>query len=1026
MNYEEGHRFQEGDDVLDKARRYGLGRVVGAPSRIGGEWHYTVRFEGGQTKRLPERHLDSKEAADESLLQIVLNGRFGSREAFQRAISVARIRKESENRTTVYSFDAQRVQFQAYQYRPLLRFLDSEDRRLLIADEVGLGKTIEAGLILAELEARRTPDRVLVICPSRLREKWHEEMNRKFAQDFEIWGSAEIQKYAARVRQNPHRSRLRAIVSLQGIRNESARDTLLDAAEHFDLLIVDESHHVRNRSTESHRTLEAFTAHADAVLFLSATPIHLRSEDLFNQLRLLRPTEFRQPEVFALALRQNEGVVKALERIRSRKSDHLPLAAREVELAFAHSLFATEGLALVREYVARLRGAPPAGLREWFELERDVERLHYLANIVTRTRKREVQAFRAIRKSYVVSVTWTPEEQEAYRRITGLAGAGSWPRRQCPFGTIQRQRMAASSIIGTLFYRDDRRGLEDMRADLFDDLPDNDGADDTLDPEPLTRPPRDSKLERLLEILHGIERETPGAKVLIFTYFVGTSRYLADALNTRGIRTLRIAGDVPSSPNHPESDERGARVREFYDDPGIRVMVSTEVGSEGLDFQFCSKVVNYDLPWNPMTVEQRIGRIDRFGQKAEKLHIWSLVVDGTVEERILVRLYQRIGIFERSIGPLEEILGEVVAGLSREYFEGRLTPEQAETRAAQSYAAVERERQNTEQLEAEAERLFGHEDFIRAECERVRHLGRYVTPAALLAVLTGYLSRCHSEVRLADEGRGVWSLKYSERLNQALLSDPVASSSGTARMRRYTRDGRFWFALEGAVAYDRQDVDLLNASHPLVLVALKTLEELLADPLNRTGVARVAIQDPAEAVESGTYVVASFRVNVKAIRKRTAIETCAIALDDGRILEPDTAERLLHLVLTAGEEAPQLREERAVTLDHWNALDADIVARKNAIETREANENALLVARRRARVQAEHEQREREIDSRERTARENGTFGRMERMLAGQRDKSRERLQAGLREVEEGAYVQVDLDADPIAVCLVEVVRRER
>jgi ERCC4-related helicase len=163
----------------------------------------------------------------------------------------------------------------------------------------------------------------------------------------------------------------------------------------------------------------------------------------------------------------------------------------------------------------------------------------------------------------------------------------------------------------------------------------------------------DSKFEKLLTILLAIEEEEEGAKVLIFTYFVGTSKYLTERLSEKGIATLRIAGDVPSDPHRPEHDQRGARIRQFQHDPAIRVLVSTEVGSEGLDFQFCHHVVNYDLPWNPMVVEQRMGRIDRYGQESPWIQIHNLVVNGTVEERILVRLYRRIGIFEKSIGDLE-------------------------------------------------------------------------------------------------------------------------------------------------------------------------------------------------------------------------------------------------------------------------------------------------------------------------------------------------------------------------------------
>src|SRR5262249_23474138 len=154
------------------------------------------------------------------------------------------------------------------------------------------------------------------------------------------------------------------------------------------------------------------------------------------------------------------------------------------------------------------------------------------------------------------------------------------------------------------------------------DLPADPCGAETAPQRPARLRGPDSKFEKLLELLRMVWGEDPAAKVLIFTYFVGTSRYLEAELTARGFPALRIAGDVPSDAKSPEGDERGQVMRRFREEAGVRVLVSTEVGSEGLDFQFCYHLVNYDLPWNPMVVEQRIGRIDRFGQEKDKVHIW--------------------------------------------------------------------------------------------------------------------------------------------------------------------------------------------------------------------------------------------------------------------------------------------------------------------------------------------------------------------------------------------------------------------
>jgi SNF2 family DNA or RNA helicase len=212
-------------------------------------------------------------------------------QAFRTALTIARI--ENDNRSTVHTFKSQRILFEPYQYKPLLKILDSPDRRLLIADEVGLGKTIEAGLILTELQARRPLERVLVVCPSRLRDKWREELNRKFDQDFDILTKSTLYQYIERLRQNPRRGQLRGIVSMQTLRNADVRTSLVAEVGHLDMVVVDEAHHARNPSTQTSEMLRDLGDLADCLIFLTATPLHLGNRDLFTLLNALRPTEFR-------------------------------------------------------------------------------------------------------------------------------------------------------------------------------------------------------------------------------------------------------------------------------------------------------------------------------------------------------------------------------------------------------------------------------------------------------------------------------------------------------------------------------------------------------------------------------------------------------------------------------------------------------------------------------------------------------------------------------------------------------------
>src|SRR5262249_19505057 len=149
-----------------------------------------------------------------------------------------------------YAFNASRTRFYPYQFKPLIKFLDSPDHRLMICDEVGLGKTIEAGLILTELRARQTIRRVLVVCPANLGPKWKLELKQRFGEDFDILAAPEFLEYLEEYESDPDRSVLNGIVSIESARQERILERLEYLSPQFDLVIVDEAHHLRNSGTK--------------------------------------------------------------------------------------------------------------------------------------------------------------------------------------------------------------------------------------------------------------------------------------------------------------------------------------------------------------------------------------------------------------------------------------------------------------------------------------------------------------------------------------------------------------------------------------------------------------------------------------------------------------------------------------------------------------------------------------------------------------------------------------------------------
>ena len=648
-------KFKVTDRVLRTTSRDTPGVVVQDRFMQNGEWWYRVVF-GAAVQAVLEEDLEPFIEA-EGIVASIEKAVYASHDSLSRRVTLAKL--ASPLRDAVYSLDSARTDFHAYQFKPLFKFLASEKNRILIADEVGLGKTIEAGYILREQRARHDIDRVLIVCPAPLRTKWQTELARRFGEHFEIFDAPRLREW---IRSDDGNRRLAGIVSLPTLRGESVTDLLESRGLPLDLLIVDEAHHCRNRETAQHKAVRQLTENSDAVVFLTATPLHLGNDDLFNLLNLLLPEDFDRPDVFGQRLAVNEHVVRAQTALRSTVAGRVTAAVDRLRKAAAPpDPFGFSKNRLFARVVDRLVSATDDDRGTIVDCQEDLSQLNLISHVVTRSKKRDVYVNAAVRHPVVYPVKFTQAERIAYHTVTEFCAdhyartVGNWAA-QFPLITLQR-RMASSLTAMLEHYRAVIAG----RAAQPGEDEDDDDAPDRITPladvpgfgalidelVDLDLAACDTKLAKLIEVLRTKE------KVVVFSYFPGSLRYLERRLAAAGLTNTRIDGSVPSNPNGPEADERQRRIAAFKDSSGPQVLLSSEVGSEGLDFQFCHTLVNWDLPWNPMVVEQRIGRLDRLGQTAERITVINFSTPGTIEDRILERLYKRVGLFEgdhRTIG----------------------------------------------------------------------------------------------------------------------------------------------------------------------------------------------------------------------------------------------------------------------------------------------------------------------------------------------------------------------------------------
>ena len=428
---------------------------------------------------------------------------------------------------------------------------------------------------------------------------------------------------------------------------------------------MDEAHHIRNQDTFSHKAVRFFCDHAEAVVFLTATPIQLGSNDLFVLLNTLRPDLIIDQESFEHMAEPNPFINQAVSLARAQEPEW---PARTLEVLDQAAATAW-GQAILRHNpdFIRIRSRLVEGNvtnEERVQIITDIEAMHTFAGIINRTRRRDIGDF-TIRKPETVVVAFTPAQQhlhdellrvqaEIFSRLHGDINV------KFMMTTIRRQ--AASCLYGLAPFLEDilNRHLDELsweEADNTEPVPQGDAISpiqsqiQTILESARSLDPHDPKLEALRNIIQD-KQSLPNNKVMLFSSFRHTLHYLYKHLSADGFRVGMIHGGTPDE-ERVELRNRFEKPRE--DEDSLDVLLFSEIGCEGLDYQFCDCIVNYDLPWNPMRVEQRIGRIDRNGQKSESVAIINLITPGTVDADIYERCLVRIGVFNSALGGSEEI-----------------------------------------------------------------------------------------------------------------------------------------------------------------------------------------------------------------------------------------------------------------------------------------------------------------------------------------------------------------------------------
>ncbi|MFX1572518.1 MAG: SNF2-related protein [Promethearchaeota archaeon] len=625
--------------------------------------------------------------------------------------------------------------------------------RVILADEVGLGKTIEAGIYIKEMMARNLAERVLIIVPASLVKQWTFEMSNKFNVDFTIYDGKKIKELRregdyrlAELLKNPFYYDNLIICSLQFARNRKYIELLSQIS--WDIVIFDEAHHLRRylinsttgsyRETLNYELARKLSANSESMLLLTATPLQLHSFELFSLIELTHPEifeSFSEFEHFRKNMPFINLIITNLNQIERLNNFEVKTTVKLLkDLEYVNKKMNNEQILL------KLRN-------EDFKksIIKNLEEDHTLSNFLIRNRKKNVFTEELLSKRIVntIMVNPTKEELEIYNEIRLYLAkiyntATSKENVGLGFVITTLQKLLTSSKYA--FLKSLERRLEQIERykDIFLKIKENDPEyfeleleEESLDTETfneiegelskkqleknhdifnqekilkefynkLKNIPYDSKSEKLLEIISQIYSRNQNEKIIIFTQFVDTLLFLKELLEKQKENYF-----VETFYGSLDKDQKDQAVNKFRNSKKFSILLSTEIGGEGRNFQFCRILINYDLPWNPMKLEQRIGRLDRIGQESQEIFIYNFFMEGTVETDVVYALIKRINLFEESIGVLEPIIGRIEKDLKNVIFAE--DDRKKRTRLNEFYRTLDEEIQRAKEIEMQLDDLM--------------------------------------------------------------------------------------------------------------------------------------------------------------------------------------------------------------------------------------------------------------------------------------------------------------------------------
>lgn len=693
-----------------------------------------------------------------------------------------------------------------HQLHVLERTLETRNIRYILADEVGLGKTIEAGMIIKEMKARGLITRILVVCPTGLVSQWSVEMQEKFHEKFQVILPSDFDTIRRLIDNDDVYGQFDQVISpMDSIKpvekhagwsdervekyNQERIEAIINSG--WDLIIIDEAHRVGGSSSDVARYKLGYllSQASPYLLLLTATPHNGKTEPFLRLVRLLDEQAFpnyksivkEQVAPYLIRSEKREAIDNNGNLLFKKRYTHL------VELHWdeRHSL-QRQLYKLVSSYVSKT----------YDKARRNRKKNMCLIFLMIIMQRMVTSSTAAVRQSLERRLRVLLEEET---RVNTMSES-DWDERDIEDGDADA--MGAMSLDRSAEIEELKMIISVAKQAEFQH--------------------HDVKVDALFDTIDELQSEDSAQKIILFTEFVGTQVYLKELLESRGYSVSVLNGSM-------DIEERNNALNEFKTSTGI--FISTDAGGEGLNLQFANIIINYDLPWNPMKIEQRCGRADRIGQQRD-VHIYNMIIGDTVESRVREVLEEKLSVIMKELGvdKYSDVLDSEVAEC--DFTDAYMSSIGHASRIEQNIYSVEKE------MRQQAENALKYKDILHEEKDLTQLVGKesnFDVDTALRQMLAYYESWKGNDLTLIDR----ISIN-DEMITKHLCGSIVQDHTGqlmSVGIRNFPNEAGYFMLWELSVSEDTQDKRIIpifvNESYVLRAMAGSKIMDVFLDGSSR-------------------------------------------------------------------------------------------------------------------------------------------------------------------------------------------------